>query len=113
MTVQSGAAPPLDDKRQLRAAWHGVAAGSKLLREVAKGDSGTEQHASYTFGVYRTFQAYIAAASLLVHPFDAAKALPDGMLRAIFTTLTEESILARETDPYFHCFRVHECMFCF
>ena len=89
VTVQSGAAPPLDDKRQLRAAWHGVAAGSKLLREVAKGDSGTEQHASYTFGVYRTFQAYIAAASLLVHPFDAAKALPDGMLRAIFTTLTE------------------------
>ena len=89
MTVQSGAAPPLDDKRQLRAAWHGVAAGSKLLREVARGSSGTEQRASYTFGVYRTFQAYIAAASLLVHPFDAAKALPNGMLRAIFATLTE------------------------
>ena len=90
VTVRSNAAPPLDDKRQLRVAWRGVAAGSKLLRELmANGDDGTEQHAAYTFGVYRNFQAYIAAASLLVHPFDVAKALPDGMLRAVFTTLTE------------------------
>ena len=89
-TCSYAAGSPLDDKRQLRVAWRGVAAGSKLLREVgAKGDNSTEQHASYTFGVYRNFQAYIAAASLLVHPFDAAKALPDGMLRAIFATLTE------------------------
>ena len=70
--------------------WLGVAAGSKLLREVtAKGGEGTAQLVSFTFGVYRTLQAYINAASLLVHPFDAAKALPDGMLRAIFRTLVE------------------------
>ena len=90
VTVQAADAPPLDDKRQLRATWRGIAAGSKLLREVlAPGESRTAQLTSFTFGVYRTFQAYISAASLLVHPFDAAKSLPDGMLVAIFRILTE------------------------
>ena len=90
VTVQAADAPPLDDKRQLRATWRGIAAGSKLLREVlAPGESRTAQLTSFTFGVYRTFQAYISAASLLVHPFDAAKSLPDGMLVATFRILTE------------------------
>ncbi|CAE7223759.1 SLC24A2 [Symbiodinium sp. CCMP2592] len=94
MSVASAAAPTLNSKHCLSASWHGVPAGAKLLREsVERGGSRLpEGNKFYTFGVYRSMQAFLNEAKLVVHPFDSAKSLPDELLRVLFDTLTKSPV---------------------
>ena len=63
----------------------GIARSSKELSQTRGGAPTT----AYTFGVYRTPMQFLAEAKLITHPFDSARALPDPMLRVLFTTLTK------------------------
>ncbi|CAE7801527.1 SLC24A2 [Symbiodinium sp. CCMP2592] len=94
MSVASAAAPTLNSKHCLSASWQGVPAGAKLLREsVERGGSRLpEGNKFYTFGVYRSMQAFLNEAKLVVHPFDSAKSLPDELLRVLFDTLTKSPV---------------------
>ncbi|CAE7763885.1 SLC24A2 [Symbiodinium sp. CCMP2592] len=69
-------------------------AGAKLLREsVERGGSRLpEGNKFYIFGVYRSMQAFLNEAKLVVHPFDSARSLPDELLRVLFDTLTKSPV---------------------
>ncbi|CAE7203405.1 SLC24A2 [Symbiodinium sp. CCMP2592] len=91
VSVGSAEAPTLNSKHCLSTAWRGVPAGAKLLREsVERGGSRLpEGKKFYIFGVYRSMQAFLNEAKLVVHPFDSARSLPDELLRVLFDTLTK------------------------
>ena len=94
MSVSSATAPPLDSKNCLPRPWQSVPAGSKLVREsVERGGSRLPEGSKfYVFGVYRSMQAFFSEAKLVVHPFDSARSLPDGLLRVLFDTLTKSPV---------------------
>ena len=94
MSVSSATAPPLDSKNCLPRPWQSVPAGSKLVREsVERGGSRLPEGSKfYVFGVYRSMQAFFSEAKLVVHPFDSARSLPDGLLRVLFDTLTKSLV---------------------
>ncbi|CAE7211512.1 SLC24A2 [Symbiodinium sp. CCMP2592] len=94
VSVGSAAAPTLNSKHCLVSAWQGVPAGAKLLREsVERGGSRLPEGSRfYIFGVYRTMQAFLNEAKLVVHPFDSARSLPDELLRVLFDTLTKSPV---------------------
>ncbi|CAE7721851.1 SLC24A2 [Symbiodinium sp. CCMP2592] len=94
VSVGSAEAPTLNSKHCLSTAWHGVPAGAKLLREsVERGGSRLpEGNKFYIFGVYRSMQAFLNEAKLVVHPFDSARSLPDELLRVLFDTLTKSPV---------------------
>ncbi|CAE7239501.1 GIP [Symbiodinium sp. CCMP2592] len=95
--------PPLDAKNQLTHSWNGVPKHARLLRSSASEGGATEEsaqqatnislqkprHTEYVFGVYREPVQFVYQAVALQHPFDAARALPDKLVRVLFDTLTK------------------------
>ncbi|CAE7246058.1 unnamed protein product [Symbiodinium sp. CCMP2592] len=95
--------PPLDAKKQLTHPWNGVPKHARLLRSSASEGGATEEsaqqatnissqkprHTEYVFGVYREPVQFVYQAVALQHPFDAARALPDKLVRVLFATLTK------------------------
>ncbi|CAE7364045.1 unnamed protein product, partial [Symbiodinium sp. KB8] len=91
--IRCTAAPPLNDKNQLKIAWQGVPAKARLLRSfVCKGGDPASQQQSEVreliFGVFREPVKFVYQAIALQHPFDSARAIPDRILRVLFATLT-------------------------
>ena len=91
--IRCAAAPPLNDKNQLKIAWQGVPAKARLLRSfVCKGGDPASQQQSEVreliFGVFREPVKFVYQAIALQHPFDSARAIPDRILRVLFATLT-------------------------
>ena len=82
--VSSAEEPPLDNRR-LTSTWLNVPKGSKLLRSGLS-EAGVP---FLIFGIYRSPSQFLSDALLVEHPFYAASALPDDMLRAVFLTLIE------------------------
>ena len=108
MSVQVSSEPPLDSKNCLLHDWHCVPCGSKLLRvSVERGGQDTRALATdqpadnpcrfFLFGVYRSPEAFLREASLLKHPFDVARALPDGMMKALYTVLVDGPVAVVRT----------------
>ncbi|CAE7263722.1 unnamed protein product [Symbiodinium sp. CCMP2592] len=95
--------PPLDAKKQLTHPWNGVPKHARLLRSSTSEGGATEEsaqqatnissqkprHTEYVFGVYREPVQFVYQAVALQHPFDAARALPDKLVRVLFATLTK------------------------
>ena len=87
--------PPLDSKQCTRHDLPDVPAGSKLVK-VGSEDEATPQFCC-SFGVYRTPLLWIDNSLSVVHPFDCFHAVPDDMMRVIFTLMTQEpSQIAQE-----------------
>ena len=107
VTVASSEAPPLNAKNCLEKPWLQVPAKSKLLRvsverggaDTRAGELGDELQVGaascrfYTFGVYRSPEVFVREAKQLDHPFDTARALPDGLVRVLFDLLVQGPVV--------------------
>ncbi|CAE7332700.1 PARP6, partial [Symbiodinium sp. CCMP2456] len=60
-------------------------------------DDGEHISRFFVFGVYRSPESFLREASMLKHPFDVARALPDGMVRALFKVLVEGPVAVIKT----------------
>ena len=90
--VPAADAPLLDDKRLLQQKFHTIPVGSKLLRAspAKRGVPGSDERVcSLVFGVYRNMFDFVKEATLLDHPFDSFRAVPDSMLYVIFNHLVQ------------------------
>ena len=108
VSVHASSEPPVDSKNCLSHDWQCVPRGSKLLRvSVERGGQDTRAAATdqpcddssrfFMFGVYRSPEAFLREASLLQHPFDVARALPDGMMKALYTVLVDGPVAVVRT----------------
>ena len=110
VSIHASSEPPVDGKHCLLHDWERVPRGSKLLRvSVERGRQDTRAAATATdqpcdnpcrffmFGVYRSPEAFLREASLLKHPFDVARALPDGMMKALYTVLVDGPVAVVRT----------------
>ena len=79
--------PALDHKRNLLKAHGPIPAGSRLLRTEA--DKGRSEKVLCVFGIYRSMSQFVECARSLWHPFDELRNLPDRMIKALFSNLTE------------------------
>ena len=79
--------PTLDHKRNLLHAHGHIPAGSRLLRTEA--DKGVSGKVLCVFGIYRSMSQFVECARSLWHPFDELRNLPDTMIKALFSNLTE------------------------
>ena len=96
--VPSVPEPLLSTKSTLIQVYHGIPAGSKLLRtsrlDRSKGGVKTaegceaEDVATRVFGIYHNPSEFIEVAKAAQHPLDTIHALPDQAIRCIFETLT-------------------------
>ena len=107
VSVASSEAPPLNAKYCLEKPWLQVPAKSKLLRvsverggaDTRAGELGDELQLDaascrfYTFGVYRSPEVFVREAKQLDHPFDTARALPDGLVRVLFDLLVQGPVV--------------------
>ena len=107
VSVASSEAPPLTAKNCLEKPWLQVPAKSKLLRvsverggaDTRAGELGDELQVDaascrfYTFGVYRSPEVFVREAKQLDHPFDTARALPDGLVRVLFDLLVQGPVV--------------------
>ena len=107
VSIHASSEPPLDSKNCLSADWHRVPRGSKLLHvslerggqdtRAATDQPGDSLGRFFTFGVYRSPEAFLREASLLKHPFDVARALPDGVVKALYTVLVDGPVAVVRT----------------
>ena len=77
--------PPLSSKHCLQHDTQGVPAGSKLLHSENRGSKGF----FCIFGVFRSFETFVAEARTLFHPFDSLAQLPDYLIKSLFEQLTK------------------------
>ena len=99
MQVTLSGMPPLDSKQCTRHDLPDVPAGLKLVAKQVKVGSEDEATPQFccSFGVYRTPLLWIDNSLSVVHPFDCFHAVPDDMMRVIFTLMTQEpSQIAQE-----------------
>eukprot|EP00435_Cladocopium_sp_Y103_P066931 s1136_g29.t1 len=78
--------PLVSDKRTLSAPFHGIPAGSKLLRsaKAKRGQAGTnEPQMIRVFGIYRSMAEFMSVAKSVLHPFDSFRAVPDFLLHVV------------------------------
>lgn len=74
-----GEQPELDDKNILRAPFHDIPTGAKLLRN-AKAKRGFSDDSTssclWVFGLFRSMQQFFRVATEMSHPFDTFRAVP-------------------------------------
>ena len=66
-----------DRKRQLTENFHGIPAGSKLLRSDSIKGEEAEQQQKFVFGIYRSHMGFVEDALKLQHPFDSCVGVPE------------------------------------
>ncbi|CAE6914886.1 PARP6, partial [Symbiodinium sp. CCMP2456] len=76
-----------------------LAEARAAAQKQPRGTEDADAHVSrfFVFGVYRSPESFLREASMLKHPFDVARALPDGMVRALFKVLVEGPVSVIKT----------------
>eukprot|EP00435_Cladocopium_sp_Y103_P058987 s612_g21.t1 len=83
VTILLPAVPQVDGKKLLQTSIDRIPAGSKLLRTEAK-----EGGILCVVGMYHSYQQFVHASRLLLHPFDTFMSLPDILLKCMFEVMT-------------------------